>query len=219
MFIALVRVDLQMAYVRVDQAAQTKASAMLKSILRVVHRGDQTAASGRGQRVFRNSNLGYIEREPVAVNCLPELVEESLRLDSAPAQHDRYRLVDPRQVLLLGQRAAQRLHQRQDYVLVVDVKRALVLVLRRTGQIETLFLDQPNPGRQFAGHVSDIAVDVVAGFVHAEGHHRNRHESERDVAHSAAAAYADAGEVFLLQLREHNRESLVDALRVITHRV
>src|SRR5205807_7758988 len=113
----------------------------VKKRLCVVHRGYQAATSGRRKRIFSHSDLGYLKRERVAFDRLLELLEEAFRLCCSAAPNDRYRFVDARQVPRFGKRASKRLGQRQNDIIVVDVKRAFVLVLRRARQIETLFLN------------------------------------------------------------------------------
>src|SRR6185503_21037689 len=84
---------------------------VVASVLSVVHRRDQAATSSRGQRIGGHPYLGYIEREPVLLQSLFELLEEPFRLGCPAAEHDRNRFIDSRKVLRFRKRAAQRFHQ------------------------------------------------------------------------------------------------------------
>src|SRR5205085_11784182 len=74
-------------------------------------------------------------------------------------------------------------------------------------------------GVALAQHFGYVAVYVVAALRHAEGDHRHGHEGDRDVAHAAAEADADAREVFLLQLGEDDRLALVHRPGLVAERL
>src|SRR5262249_32480501 len=114
---------------------------------------------------------------------------------------------------------AQFIDHRIDHFLVIDVQGAGDLVFRRARKVERLFLDQPNARDRFVNHVGDAQIDVIAGHRQAESEHRDGQESDTDVAHSASATDADAGEILLLQLREDDGQAFVDSLGFVSERM
>ena len=69
--------------------------------------------------------------------------------------------------------------------------------------------------RRLAGDRGDALVDVVAGPGRREGEDRQAEIGQADIAHAAAEAEADAGEVRILQLGVDDRQPLVDRLRLV----
>src|SRR5215470_474913 len=123
-------------------ACDTEPPVLFSSHSRFVQGRDKTAARGCGERIFGEPDFRHLQREAVALDDLTKLVQEPFWFCGPAAQDDRDRLVDLWKILCRGKLAANRLDKRQRHVLVVDVKRALVFVLRRTRQIEALFLDR-----------------------------------------------------------------------------
>src|SRR5262249_18806946 len=114
---------------------------------------------------------------------------------------------------------AQSMDYRTDHFLVIDVQGAGDPVFWLPRKVERLFLDQPHARDRFVDDRGDARIDVIAAHRHTESEHRDREECDADVAHSAAATDADAGEILVLQLGEDDGEALVDRLRLIPERL
>src|SRR5262245_58629698 len=183
------------------------------------HRGDVTAARRGSQRVARHAHVGDLHGESVRFDGGLEFLQEAARFGRPARDDDRHRAFDFRQLARILELFAQFIDHRIDHFLVINVQGAGDLVFRRARKVERLFLDQPDASERFVNDGGDAQINVIAGHRQAESEHRDRQESDTDIAHSAATTDADAGEVLVLQLGEDYGEAFVDRLGFVSERM
>src|SRR5262245_52929179 len=98
--------------------------------LLLVEGGDERSTRGRGDGVGGQADARDVDGQRARGQRALEHLLEAARLRRAAGEHDGDRPLRARQLVGLGERRAQLLHQRLDEVLVVDAQRLLVLVLR-----------------------------------------------------------------------------------------
>ena len=145
----------------------------------------------------------------------PEPGEEVARHRRPAGTHDRDRCGEAWQFPRRRHRGLQCRHRSLDHLGIVDGQGAVDRAARRVVERSRLLLVQADRGRRLSGHRRGALIDVVAGAGRGDGEHRQAEIGQADVAHAAAEAHADAGEVGILQLGKDDGEAFVHRLRLV----
>ena len=189
--------------------------------LLLVHRGDEGAARGGGQRVRgqcapRRPRSGSVRRPQRAL----EQLAEALRLGGAARRaRSGSGAVGPGSFSALRDRPAQRVDERSPRgprSRCGAPSRACPWgLLERSSPSSLITLTRVACSPTTAPTERSMKSPPLGMRDHDRG---DRQEGEGGVAHAAAAGDADAGEVLVLELGEDHRQALVDGHRLVAER-